>query len=319
MLKPSELGLDGEYRKISVHESLVRKKVNGLSNKKIIPVLNAILDAKSGDTINIKGITSAQIGEIKNYYAECIGPILVYEHNLFPESRLNSTAQCYFSSSQTESLFDFKIKMGKKEYLFSNKQLKGGTNTLKPSDVVKLVKKDDLLYTKWKDSKVFKTFEILDSSNVISGPITAISTYYANKVPGVSKQDMNKVIAQMTKNDVVIQNPPKSIMSMVNKDTSAKENYAKNKYLGGTVVNFLFEKILIDISKTDSEYNELFLDATAGNVYFFKFDLNAKGVVSYQLNDPKKATKKAALRSKQGVERRSSSGALKLDKLGFQP
>jgi hypothetical protein len=130
---------------------------------------------------------------------------------------------------------------------------------------------------------------------------------------------MNKVIAQMTKNDVVIQNPPKSIMSMVNKDASAKENYAKNKYLGGTVVNFLFEKILIDISKTDSEYNELFLDATAGNVYFFKFDLNAKGVVSYQLNDPKKATKKAALRSKQGVERRSSSGALKLDKLGFQP
>ena len=79
------------------------------------------------------------------------------------------------------------------------------------------------------------------------------------------------------------------------------------------------ESILIDISKTDSEYNELFLDATAGNVYFFKFDLNAKGVVSYQLNDPKKATKKAALRSKQGVERRSSSGVLKLDKLGFQP
>jgi len=319
MLKPSELGLDGEYRKISVHETLVEKKVNSLSNKKIIPVLNAILNAKSGDTINIKGITPTHIGEIKNYYAECIGPILVYNHNLFPEGRLNSTAQCYFSSSQTESLYDFKIKMGKKEYLFSNKQLKGGTNTLKPSDVVKLIKNDDILYTKWKDSKAFKTFEILDSSNVISGPIKAVATYYTNKVPGVTKQDMSKVIDQMTKNDVAIQNPPRSILAMVNKDTSAKENYIKNKYLGGTVINFLFEKILIDISKTDPEYSELFLDATAGNVYFFKFDLNSKGVVSYQLNDPKKATKKAFLRSKQGVERRSSSGALKLDKLGFQP
>ena len=319
MLKPSELGLDGEYRKISAHETLVRKKINGLSNKKIIPILNAILDADSGDIVNIKVVTAPQIGEIKNYYAECIGPILVYKHNLFPESRLNSTAQCYFSSSQTESLYDFKIKMGKKEYLFSNKQLKGGTNTLKPSDVVKLVKKDDILYTKWKDSKAFKTFEILDSSNVISGPIKAISTYYTNKVPDVSKQDMNKVIDQMTKNDVAIQNPPKSIMTLVNRDVSAKESYIKNKYLSGTVVNFLFEKILIDVSKTDSEYNELFLDATAGNVYFFKFDLNPKGVVSYQLNDPRKSTKKASLRSKQGVERRSSSGALKLDKLGFQP
>jgi hypothetical protein len=37
------------------------------------------------------------------------------------------------------------------------------------------------------------------------------------------------------------------------------------------------------------------------------------------VSNPRKSAKKATLRSKQGVERRSSSGKLKLDKLGFQP
>ena len=80
-----------------------------------------------------------------------------------------------------------------------------------------------------------------------------------------------------------------------------------------------FEKILVNISKNDPDYNQLFLDSTNNNIIFFKFDINSKGVVSYKISDLQKESKKAILRSKQGVERRSSSGKLKLDKLGFQP
>ncbi len=318
MLKPSELGLDGEYRTIPDYEKLVRKKINSIQNKKLLVALNVILDAKSGDTINISGLTAPQISEIKNYYAEVIGPILVYKHKLFPGLTARST--CYFSSSQTEGLYDFKICIGKKEVLFSNKQLRGGTNTLKPGDVIDLVEKDDILKTKWENTKIFKTFKVLAEQNVISGPIKAISLYYKDSVPSIGKDDLNKVINQMTeKNDVIIKNPPKSLMTLVNADLSAKENFKKNGYLGGTAVNFIFEKILIEISKKDTKYNELFLDATNNNVYFFKFDLSAKGVVTYEVSDPSKSPKKAILRSKQGVERRSSNGKLKLDKLGFQP
>ena len=86
------------------------------------------------------------------------------------------------------------------------------------------------------------------------------------------------------------------------------------------MLNFLFEKVLVDESKKDSKYNELFVEATSGNVLFFKFDISNRGILQYKIEDPKTAAKKAILRSKQGVERRSSStGRLKLDKLGFQP
>lgn len=319
MLKPSELNLDGKYVTIPEYEKLVRKKINALSNKKLLVVLNVLIDAKSGDTVNISGLTASMLSEIKNYYAEVIGPILVYKNNLFPSGRLNTRSTCYFSSSQTERLYDFKICANKKEFLFSNKQLKGGTNTLKPADVVDLVEKDDILKTKWENTKVFETFKILNENNVVSGPIKAVAKHYKDSVPGVSKQDMDKVIAQLTQNDVIIKNPPRSIMNLVNQDSSAKDNFKKNGFLNGTTVNFLFEKILVDISKNDSDYNELFLDATTKNVNFFKFDLNNKGVVTYEVSDPRKSGKKASLRSKQGVERRSSSGRLKLDKLGFQP
>lgn len=319
MLKPSELGLDGKNYKITEYEKLVRKKINALSNKKLIVVLNVLIDAKSGDTINIDGIPTNLISEIKNYYAEVIGPILVYKNNLFSQGRLTSASTCYFSSSQTERLYDFKIGVAKKEYLFSNKQLKGGTNTLKPADVVELIQKDDILKKKWEETKIFKTFQILNENNVVSGPIRAVAENYTNSVSGISKQDMYKVINQLIQNDVIIKDPPKSIMNLVNRDAAAKENFKKNGFLNGTTVNFLFEKILVDISKKDSDYNELFLDATTKNVKFFKFDLNNKGVVVYEVSDPRKSAKKASLRSKQGVERRSSSGKLKLDKLGFQP
>ena len=56
MLKPSELKLDGKYIKLSAYEQLVRKKVNALPNKKLALVLNNLLDAESGDVINIKDL-----------------------------------------------------------------------------------------------------------------------------------------------------------------------------------------------------------------------------------------------------------------------
>ena len=319
MLKPSELDLDGKYIKILDYEKLVRNKIKTLSNSKLTVILDILIDAKNGQTIDISKLTSSQIAEIKNYYAEVIGPILIYKYNLFPQASMSSSTTCYFSSSQTQSLYDFKMVSRNQEYLFSNKQMKGGTNTLKPVDVVNIINENDDLKKKWANSKVYKTFKILNENNVISGPIKAISLYYSNKVNGVSIQDMNNVIKQMTKNDVIIEKPANSILSLVNKEEAAKKNLNDMGYLQGTVVNFIFEKILVNISKNDPDYNQLFLDATNNNIIFFKFDINSKGVVSYKISDLQKESKKAILRSKQGVERRSSSGKLKLDKLGFQP
>jgi hypothetical protein len=108
-------------------------------------------------------------------------------------------------------------------------------------------------------------------------------------------------------------------MNLIKSDASASEKFKETGEVSGTMINFLFEKQLVQESVADTRYDELFLDVTNGNISFLKFDLNSKGKIHYYIESAKNRVKKAKLRSKQGVERRSSKGSLKLDKLGFQP
>jgi hypothetical protein len=319
MLKPSELGLDGKELTISSYISKLENAIDSLSNKKMKRVLHQILQVDPNEKIDIQDLSQQEINEIKNYFAECVGPYLLYKHKLTSKVKVDQSSKCYFPSSQTEGLYDFSIIKNKDVYLFSNKQLKGGTNTLKAGDVVKLVGESPVLLKKWKDQKVFKVFKILNENNVIAGPISAIAELYPSASP-VSVTDMRKIISQMVKNDVVIANPPATLLKMIKQDKAAYDRYNETKgVVSGTMVNYLYEKLLIQQSKEDPKFNELFLDVTTGNVYFLKFDLSKTGVVAFEVSDSSKAKKLATLRSKQGVERRSSSGSLKLDKLGFQP
>jgi hypothetical protein len=123
----------------------------------------------------------------------------------------------------------------------------------------------------------------------------------------------------MIKNDVILTDVPKSFIKMINRNEAAAAKFEETGEVSGSMINFLFEKVLVEESYNDSKYDELFKDVTKNNILFFKFDLSSRGVVSYLISDPNKSKKPAGLRSKQGVERRSSSGSLKLDKLGFQP
>lgn len=319
MLKPSELKLDGETYTISAYITRLNSAIKGLSDKKMKRVLGQIMASENNSKVDVQDLSSQEINEIKNYFAESAGPYALYKYKLFDKARVDQTFNCFFPSSQTEGLYDFSISKGTNTYLFSNKQLKGGTNTLKAGDVVNLVGKDKALSKKWKSTKVFKVFEILNESNVISGPLRAIAEIYPKSSP-VSVADCKKILAQMTKNDVVIKKPPATLLKMIKGDKAAYDRYNETKgVVSGTMVNYLFEKLLINESKKDPNYNQLFLDVTNGNVYFLKFDLSKSGLFSFEVADPAKAKKPAILRSKQGVERRSSKGSLKLDKLGFQP
>lgn len=319
MLKPSELKLDGDIMKIEVYIDNLHRSINSLTDQKIKRVLNQIMASKNNTKVDIQDLSSSEINEIKNYFAESAGPFALYKYDLTDKIKVDSSYSCFFPSSQTEGLYDFSVMKSDKVYLFSNKQLKGGTNTLKAGDVIKLVNKDEALSKRWAKTKVFRVFEILNENNVIAGPISAIKEIYPTKSP-VSTSDMQKIINQMTKNDVIIKNPPDSLLKMIKTDKAAYDRYNEtNAVVSGTMVNYLYEKLLIQESKKDPDYNQLFLDVTSGNVYFLKFDLNSRGVFTFEVSDPAKAKKPASLRSKQGVERRSSRGTLKLDKLGFQP
>jgi hypothetical protein len=316
MLKPTDLGLAGQERTIRAHRDLVVRKLKALPNKDMSRTCLELLEADPGDIVSVNGLRQTDINEIKNYFAESAGPIWVAKNSLIPKVTYND--KTFFSKSETERLYDFKLIRGTEIILVSNKQATGGTNTLKAGDVIALVNKDPILKKKWTNSKYYKVFDILDKNNVISGPISAIRDVYGSKT-SIAKSALNSIIAQMDKNDVIIQSPPPALIQLINSDPATKQRYTETKQVSGTMVNFLFEKILIQESARDEKYHELFVDVTAGNVSFFKFTLDAKGKVYYEVSDPRQSTKKAKLRSKQGVERRSSSGRLKLDKLGFQP
>jgi hypothetical protein len=320
MLKPSELNVTGSKNRISAHKKKVVTKLNTMlksrANKNLAEACLALMETPSGGVIDVSKLTTTQMSDIKNYFAEVMGPIWAAERGLIPG--IKTSSYTFFSSSDTERLYDFKVFKGKEEILVSNKQKKGGTNTLKAGDVITLVNKHVHLKNKWMNTKYYKVFEILNNSNVVSGPIKAIAKVYPKLLP-ISKVDYDIVINQLIANDVVLKKVPKSFTDLISSDPTAKEKYNQTGKVTGTMINFLFEKQLIKQSELDTMFHELFVDVTEGNVLFLKFDLSSKGKVTFLIENPRESKKKAKLRSKQGIERRSSSGKLKLDKLCFQP
>lgn len=324
MLKPSELDITGTKRSISSHKSLVLRKLNSLSNKKIAEICKQILDAKSGQKIEIQpGVTAQQLNEVINYFAEVAGPVLVAQNELIPGVLM--TNQCEYSVSDTEALYDFIIYKNNKPILISNKALEGATNTLKPGNVVDILDApaNAALKKKWESTTPYKVMKTLNENNVVSGPISAIKSYYPTTFPGIKQADYNKVISAMSAgNEAKIPEDelPESFKKIINKNPDAAANFKKNGAALASMINFLFEKELAKYSKEDTTYHDLFVDVTSKSVLFMKFGLDKNGIMTAVISDPRQSTKKAYLRSKQGVERRSSkTGRLKLDKMGFQP
>lgn len=315
------MGVTGRITSISDHKKRVITKLQSYLRDKgrkaiVAEACLALMNTPSGGSINVDNLNATEMGYIKNYFAEVMGPIWSQEYKLIPG--LRASDRTFFSTSDTETLYDFKVFRNSEEILVSNKQKKGGTNTLKPGDVIRLVNDNQALRRKWRNTKYYTVFEILKNANVVSGPIRAVSECYPKEL-AITKADYTKIINQLTQNDVVLKDVPESIMRMVRNDEAAFAHYKKKRAVTGTMINFLFEKVLINISAKDENYHNLFVDVTNGNVLFLKFDLSNRGKVYFGIERPQDSPKKAKLRSKQGVERRSSKGLLKLDKLGFQP
>ncbi len=322
MLKPSEMGVTGIKRTISLHKKMVQSKLKQLSKikgrpKKVADVCLKIMEVSSGGVVDIKGLEPFDLSEIKNFFAEVMGPIWSAEMGLI--SGLKMSDNTFFSKSDSEALYDFKVFRRNEEILVSNKQKSGGTNTLKPADVVRLINLNPSLSKKWRNTIQYKVFDILNTKNAIAGPISAVAKCYPRMVK-MNQGDYNTIISQMNVNDILIKDPPKNLMNLIKADPTTFQRYKATNVVSGTMVNFLFERLLVRESERDATYNDLFIDATEDNILFLKFDLSNKGVVSFLISNPRESKKKAKLRSKQGVERRSeSTGRLRLDKLGFQP
>ena len=97
MLKPSELRLAGTEMTITAYMSALDRGIGSVSNKKMIKTLNQILKTKNGGNVDIDGLSSLDINEIKNYFTESIGPYLIYRDNLLKDFKLAQSDKCFFS------------------------------------------------------------------------------------------------------------------------------------------------------------------------------------------------------------------------------
>jgi hypothetical protein len=106
-----------------------------------------------------------------------------------------------------------------------------------------LVDGDKELTKKWKNTLYYKVFETLQNSNVISGPMRAMSLHYPRRLK-ITRAEYDSVLSKLTANDVLI--PPKdvpgSFMEMISNDPVALAHYKKNRGAMSSMLNFLFEK-----------------------------------------------------------------------------
>jgi hypothetical protein len=318
LLKPSELGVTGVKRPISQHKLIVANSLLRLlrirgPQARVAEVCLSIMESPNGSIIDVSRLTGTDFTEIKNYFAEVMGPIWCHEQGLLPG--IKSHDHTYFEPSQNQ-LYDFKVYKNDEPFLISNKRKIGVTNTIKPSDLIRLVDRNADLARKWRSSQPYHAMRILDDSSVVSGPIKVMSRVYPYRLP-IPEQDYHNVIRQLTRNDIELNDVPNSIMSLIDQDATAAAMYENTQVVTGTMINFIFEKILIDISKNDPQYNDMYVEATNGNIYILKFDLDTKGNMYFNIEDPATNDKMAVFRSKQGIERRDMTGKLKLDKLGL--
>ena len=204
MLKPSEMGVTNKNRKIYEHEALVRKKLTFYSKGQGIKSVVAniclqIIDTPSGGQVDITGLKHPYFGDINNYFAEVMGPIWS-SRGLIPG--INKNSICFFSSSDTEALYDFIVyKNEKNPILVSNKQKSSSTNTVKPAQILNLLQDSQPLLKKWRDTKYYQIFKLLDENNIVSGPINVITKVYFKELKKshdyIEKEDLYKTSLEL--------------------------------------------------------------------------------------------------------------------------
>lgn len=317
MLKPYELGVTGVKRTIAQHRIIVANALLRLLNvrgpqAKVARACLEIMESPNGAIIDVSELTLSDLTEIKNYFAEVMGPIWCLDDGLVPGLKPHD----FVVFDHFSTMYDFKIYRGDEPMLFSVKRKQGVTNTLKPGDVMRLIDTNQDLARKWKNSKQYRALRILDENSVVSGPIKVMARIYPGALP-ISNEDYQTVIRQLTRNDIILDEVPESFTSLIENEPKAAEMYEETEQVTGTMINFIFEKKLIEISKNDPDYNQFYIDATESNVQILKFDLDRQGNMYFRIEDPKNNDKMASFRSKQGIERRDMTGKIKLDKLGL--
>lgn len=220
---------------------------------------------------------SIPVNTINNDFGEILGPMAIINKKMLPITP--SGAKVFLPYAGNYPLVDYLIKTRSKQFNISAKS-GDTTNTLKPSDVKKLIDASEVLIKKYKNTTQYTVISILTENSWKQGPIEAL----------IYLKSENFKEASWIKN---------------------------NTY--SEPVRQKAENTIVDISKNSLDFTQMYKDATDAKVYYVKFKILPDGTPEWKIVDTAQdqknrpeAKKRIAFRSKNYVGRPNG------DKLGFQ-
>lgn len=132
-------------------------------------------------------------GQLQNYFAEVLGPIVCCNRSILSSIITDSLGSAkIFMPPDSETLYDYKLLVGKNEYLISAKAAKGVSNQVKPQFVVKAGEQSGKLGL-LQNTTEFNLLKILGDETVVSGALKGWGLIAPNEMPSSAIQSIVSV------------------------------------------------------------------------------------------------------------------------------
>jgi hypothetical protein len=252
------------------------------------------------------------VANINKDFGEVIGPLALFNFKLLEDHgiRLSSQTKIRVPVRPNEPLMDYELKDGDYNYIISAKS-GTTTNTVKPPEIINLLKKQPNLYRKWKDKKEFAVIEALAEGTILSGPLKALLVLGHPNVNGRMVEEMEK--ASSNYGDGMNYNLD-AFLPFIKSSPYLKEKFVPARKQRPTLNEIMYEaeKAVQDASKSKYDLTDIFKDAIKTFPIYVRFKLNRDGVGEWEVVTFKDLKARSVyLRSKNGYTRRS-------DKMGLQ-
>jgi len=258
---------------------------------------------------DIKGIPS-----IEKDYGEILGAIASVKTNILKNEgfRINNQSTIDIPLRGNEPLVDYYIITPNDKVAVSAKKASGASNTLAPGDIVKLIEKDSNLKRKWQNAPAYKAIEAIATSPIITMPFLFVNTI---KPGTLTSQAIN--YAQRTFKAANMRSDKYDHKQFEKLFSFAGLPYNDQNVPTIGELFYYTEKQIIQTlnNQYGNDIDELFHDATSGQVVYVKFQITAsakEGIFKVEVpNSKQKSLKKVKLRTKNGTTRAA-------DRVGIQ-
>lgn len=310
-LKPQAFGLKdvhypaAEYIRVVKDNIQDRKDIDGKTKaylEALFEYYSQAPNAKNLARIKSTYNSSIRIADVEKDFGEVLGPIAIIKHGLLKPYKINLTASAkiFVPSRPNEPLMDYSIIDGHRTYVLSAKS-GTTTNTVKPDDIIGLIKKHPNVLKVWQDKKEYKIMEALQHNSILAGPIVALA-------------DLGKISKAAAAEAVKVSQTKGKLDPVPFKDFIKGNSYLKSLKRAPTLNEVMYEaeKMLSDLTKSSINMTPLFKDAISGSVIYVKWSVKGDGPGIWQIITAKELAKeKIFLRSKNGYTRAS-------DRMGIQ-